>query len=369
MKKYFKIIILLVLSLSINGCFALNRNYVAYTVYPIGFILERIGQNRINAISIQENKPVQISSPVEEYKNILKDSQYFFHIGDLEPYYHIYQEDFVASGTKIVDLSSLNAIYNFKRYSLLFIDGKETFVEGDYYNGDEFKNIDTPDKDLFLWLDPISMISMAKDVVNTLASNYVEESDFFYKNYHKLEEELINLDANYQKLSNKLKKENKTVKFVSMTNSFGNWQKAYGFQVYPISLSKYGTLPNKAQLEQIKKRIIEDGVKYIAYEPNMDLKMQTLFNELETSLNLTRVNLSNLSSLTETQITDNKDYMSIMYENLTVLENMAIDNIDATIASKTQENKATENRNTEKTEETQKETTTNEASLSTTGEQ
>ena len=29
-----------------------------------------------------------------------------------------------------------------------------------------------------------------------------------------------------------------------MTASFGNWQKTYGFQVYPVILAKYGALPN-----------------------------------------------------------------------------------------------------------------------------
>ena len=35
-------------------------------------------------------------------------------------------------------------------------------------------------------------------------------------------------------------KNQKSIRFVSMTASFGNWQKTYGFQVYPIILSKYG---------------------------------------------------------------------------------------------------------------------------------
>ena len=56
----------------------------------------------------------------------------------------------------------------------------------------------------------------------------------------------------------------------------------------------------------------------------MTAEMNELFNELADELNLTRVNLSNLSSLTSTQINDGKDYLSIMYENLSVLENIAV---------------------------------------------
>ena len=111
-----------------------------------------------------------------------------------------------------------------------------------------------------------------------------------------------------------------------MTSSFGNWQKTYGIQVYPVILSKYGALPNNEQLECIKQRIIADSVQYIVYEPNMSDDMVELFNQLQEELNLTRVELSNLSSLTESQKGSGKDYVSIMYENLQTLESMAISN-------------------------------------------
>ena len=94
------------------------------------------------------------------------------------------------------------------------------------------------------------------------------------------------------------------------------------FEVYPVILSKYGALPTKSQLEVIKNRIVEDNVKYIVYEPNMTEDMIQLFDELQEELGLTRVELSNLSSLTEDEKNSGKDYISIMYENLQVLELM-----------------------------------------------
>ena len=110
-----------------------------------------------------------------------------------------------------------------------------------------------------------------------------------------------------------------------MTASFGNWQKTYGFEVYPVILSKYGVLPNETQLAAIKQRIIDDNVKYIVYEPNMTEDMIALFDELQEELGLTRVELSNLSSLTDEELNSGKDYLSIMYENLQVLELMVED--------------------------------------------
>lgn len=329
MKKIGKILNILLIILMLTGC-AKVKTYTSYTIYPIGYLLNRIGGNRIKTISVQSDNLVQVATPLEKsednpsFKEILDDSLYFFHIGDLEPYLEIYDDDVNQSEANVVDLSVLNAIYKFQRYTLVQANGRETYIEAPYYDDDSFDNIDTYDTDLFLWLDPIGMLSMAKTIYQILASNYVEQSAYFKENYTALESDLIEVDARYQNLANKLKSESKVIKFVSMTPSFGCWQKSYGFQVYPVCLSKYGALPNEKQLEAIKKRIIEDDVKYIVYEPNMTIEMSELFNSLADELNLTRVNLSNLSSLTPTQVNDGKDYLSIMYENLSVLENIAV---------------------------------------------
>ena len=326
MKKFFKLMIIGLLALVMTGCTTV-KPYVAYSVYPIGYLINRISGGKVEAFSIQNDSIVQTSNLVENYEEILENSTYFFHIGDLEPYLDIYSKEFIQTGVQEVDLSTLNAIYKFQRYTLVYVDGKESYIESPYYNSDLFDNLDQNENDLMLWIDPIGMLSMAKDVYKVLASNYVEAATTFKENYDKLEADLIGLDAAYQNLANRLKNENRTIKFVSMSASFGNWQKAYGFQIYPVCMSKYGALPSEAELEVIKKRIIDDNVKYIAYEPNMTEEMLELFYELEDELHLTRVNLNNISSLTASQITNNKDYLTLMYENLSVLENITTDSV------------------------------------------
>lgn len=299
------------------------KQYVAYTIYPVGYLLDRIGGDRIAPISIQDNTFVQRSSLVDDYEEILKDSSVLFHIGDLEPYYNVYEDKIKATGVDLDDLSVLNALYDFKRYTLVYVDGKPNYVESDYYEGDEFINVDQYDLDLNIWLSPTGMRSMAIDVKDYLTSNYVEQSSYFQENFETLYDELIVLDASFNALSTKLNSENRTIKFVSMTPSFGCWQKDYGFQVYPICMSKYGTLPTDSQLEKIKEKIVNDEVKYIAYEPNMSSDMLDLLTKLEEELGLKRISLNNISSITDSQVSSGKDYLSLMYENLSTLESIA----------------------------------------------
>ncbi len=320
MKKLFILLISLML---LTSC-AIEKQQIAYTVYPLGYLLERITDGEFEVVSIQTDEIVQRSTLLYNYQETLENSSIFYHIGDLEPYIDIYMEDIEDTGVIIDDVSVLNAIYPFQRYTRVLVEGNETFIEGPYYTGEVFETIDTTNRDLFLWIDPIAMLSIAKDMNTYFTSNYAEKASEFNENYEKLELELYTLDSEYQKLSTSLKENNQEIKFVSMTASFGNWQKNYGFQVYPLILSQYGALPTEEQLAIIMERIEKDNVQYIVYEPNMTPDMIELFNYVEDTLNLTRVNLSNLSSLTTSQRDQNQNYMSIMYENLATLSNMIV---------------------------------------------
>ncbi len=331
---------LTVLSLAaclLGGCTQI-RTGVAYTVYPVGFLISSLSSGQIEAHSVQEETTiVQRAQFKPNAEDILANSSVFFHIGTLEPYLGVYGKEIADSGAIDYDLSTLNAVYKFQRYTQVTIDNEQTYVEEPYYKGEEFNSIDTDTLDLFLWNDPISMLSMARYIKDWMIRTYPQDEETFSDNFRRLETELINLDAQYQLLATSLVNNNQEIRFVSMTASFGNWQKTYGFQVYPVILSKYGVLPNEKQLQQIKLRILADGVKYIVYEPNMTEDMRELADVLQSELGLTRVELSNLSSLTETEAAAGKDYLSVMYENLNVLETMKTSIPDPTTLTTTQE--------------------------------
>lgn len=324
MKQAKRLLLALVLCLTLSACKPVKTK-VAYTVYPVGFILERLMGDSSQIESIQENTIVQRATIREDYESVLQDAAVFFYIGLLEPYRPVYQSEINALCSNQVDLSAMNAVYDFERYTPIYANDEISFVSSRYYNNPIMDTIDTDTKDLYLWTDPIAMLSMAKDIRDSLSTAYPDQQSKIQENFTRLETDLINLDAQYQSLSSANQKENKEIKFVSMTAGFGNWQKTYGFQVYPIILSKYGVLPNEEQLSVIESRIQDDNVQYIVYEPNMTSDMIALFNQVEDDLGLVRVELSNLSSITQDDDDAGKDYLSLMYENLSVLETMRVD--------------------------------------------
>ncbi|MEA5026202.1 MAG: zinc ABC transporter substrate-binding protein [Erysipelotrichaceae bacterium] len=320
MKKIFIIILTTLLcATTLTGC-QVDSPKICYTVYPIQYLVEKLAGDKVETCSISSGGNVLRSQIVENYEEVLSDADLFLYMGQVEPYMHIYLSTIKENkNLDIIDLATANSIYNFKRYTEVQVGESKVYIESPYYESSVFKTIDTYDSDPYIWMDPIAMTAVASQIRDWLIENYTEESDYFQQQYELLEAELARLDSEFQVL----RMSSSHIKIVTMTPSFGAWQKNYNIDVYPVILSRYGVLPNDEQLNLIKQRILNDDVKYIAYESNMSDDMIALYNQLKDELGLVEVDLSNLSSLTDQEIADKKDYIQVMYENLAALENIA----------------------------------------------
>ena len=302
----------------VSGCEEKNPS-IATTVYPVQYLVERIGGDDVTVSNITENTMIQRAQIKSSFQDILKDSDALFYIGGLEPYMDLYVDDIRDTGVDMVDLATKSAIYKFERYTSTTIDGITAGTEGPYYEGEEFANLDTYDADPMLWMDPVAMTSMASDIRDYLVQKYPQYKDIFDENYDALELDLARLETDFQAIPDS----KMNISFVSMTPSFGNWQKSYGIKVYPVTLSKYGALPTSDQLAAMKKRIKSDHVRYIAIEQNLSEDMEKLQQQLIDELALIPVNLNNLSSISSEDKKASKDYLTIMYDNLKALESIA----------------------------------------------
>lgn len=318
MKRKCLIIILAAMMLlsSLTGCSS-KQITVCYSVYPVEYILERIADNRIKLCKLSTEEPIQVAHMTEGYQDMIDSAALILQMGELEPYWGIYDSEIRETEATIIDLTTLAAIYDFKRYTIGTVNGNEVVVESEYYEGTAFQKTDMYSKDPNLWLDPIAMTSMAKTIKDWLVDNYPEEAAFFENNFKSLEADLVRLDAEYSELY-----DGDPIKLVTVLPSFGNWQKTYNIAVYPLILSRYGAMPTEEQITVIKQRIKDDGVKYIVKEANLTEEMQELYDRIKKECNLKEVELSNLSTLTEKEKENNKDYLTIMYDNLMALEKL-----------------------------------------------
>lgn len=316
MKKIILFLTTILLTLStLSGC-KLSVLNVGVTTYPIQYLVSRIAQDKVNVIQFSEGATITRTQIRDDYKELLETTDVVFHFGKLEPYLAVYLTEFQNSNAQLIDLTSNAGVYKFQRYTVTQVSDRQVTLEDSYYNSNLFNEINVYDKDPMLWLDPITMISMAGTVKDWLVEKFPEERNLFNTNYELLKQELARMDADYQELWKQ------DISFVSVTPSFGNWQKAYGIQVYPLILSRFGVLPSDEQLAVIKERIKADGVKLIVHEPNLSEDMEVLFQSIKTELQLESIELHTLSFLSEKDITDNKNYMTIMFENLNTLEGL-----------------------------------------------
>lgn len=315
MKKLF--IVLIVIISTLSGCSS-KQTKICTTAYPITYLVNKIGGERVTTCSISEDSVIQRASIVDDFEEILNSAMLLIHISGLEPYYDLYLQEIRDTKVSILDLSLHASVYEFTRYTYVYRNQGEALVESEYYQVKDFDRIDMYDRDPFLWMNPIAMTSMARAIKDWLVEQFPESEIYFNRNFKTVEADLARLDAELQVLkSNQL-----DIKIVTMTPSFGNWQRSFGIQVYPVILSKYGALPNQAQLNVIKARIVADGVEYIAKEPNMTDDMEALFQQLVEELELKPVVLNNLSSITADNREGNEDYLKLMYDNLSTLESI-----------------------------------------------
>ncbi|MBQ3383674.1 MAG: zinc ABC transporter substrate-binding protein [Erysipelotrichaceae bacterium] len=312
-----KIIILVLISIlfgMLSGCKPKKATIVT-TVYPVKYIVEQLAGSRVNVECISNDEFIQRATLKEGYDKIFEDTALFLYIGELEPYLKIYEEHIQAFDFDIINLASLSAIDEFKRFTTTVTPTGATVVtESKYYDSSLFDMVDTYKKDPFIWIDPIAMSSMAATIKDWLQSYYPEESLSIENNFKTLQASLVRLDSEYQELW-----QYKDKKIVTVACTFGNWQKTYGIEVYPLILSEYGVLPTEEQLGFIKKTIKDNNVKYIVNDETLPEDMLELYQQVKDELNLKEINLSSLTKLSQKNIDSNMDYMTIMYQNLKAL--------------------------------------------------
>lgn len=312
-----KSLMLIILMLLISAC-SPQRPLVCVSVYPMEYLVRRIGGNLVDICQLSEGDFILTAQFNEHALEVLDDADLIMYFGQLEPYFDIYRDEIFSSRAARMDVLSTTPVLPFKRFERVTVGGNRLWVESRYYESIAFDLVDMYQQDPYVWLDPINMLSIAKELRNFFLKKNPENEALFNENFNQLQNDLILLDAQFQLLKN----ETENIKFVSISPSFGHWQKAYNIQIFPVVLSRYGVIPNATQLNIIKESIIQNGVRYIAYESNLTSEYRDLFNYLVEELDLIVINLSNLTTLSESDKENNKDYLSIMLENLRLLESI-----------------------------------------------
>lgn len=278
------------------------------TIYPLQYLTERVGGDHVNVENIipagTDTHSFEPSS-----KAIVKLAQ-----GDAFIYSGTGIDGFSEAVKKSLekeDVQIVNAAEGVNLIQSTEVDSHEEHAgETDEHKGEHDENLDV---DPHVWLDPNRAIKLAENIKNSLVQLKPDAKEDFENNFTALKQDLENLDQEFKDMVNTVP--NKT--FIVSHSAYGYWEDVYGLKQIGISGLSPTDEPSQKQLKEIIEIAQENQVSYIFFEPNLSNKVAEVVKKEVGADTLT---LHNLESLTEDDVKNGENYLSIMRKNISSLQ-------------------------------------------------
>lgn len=289
------------LAIFISGCGQETNNdeNVVYTsIYPIQYIVEEISGESITTESIYppgvDAHSYEPSS--REMTQIAKGKAFIYLGAGMESFAETAADSLENQEVKLIEVASLD---------------DSLFSHADDHA--EHEGHDHGDKDPHIWLDPLRMIQMGKLIKGELGDVFPEQKETFDINFKVFKEKMSNLDNNFaQKLDSKKNKE-----ILVAHSAYGYWEERYGIEQIAISGLSTNDEPSQKELTRIVSIAKEHDLHYVIFEQSGTDKVSDIIRE---QIQAEPLYMHNLESLTEDDIENGEDYLSIMEKNLDVLD-------------------------------------------------
>lgn len=167
--------------------------------------------------------------------------------------------------------------------------------------------------DPHIWTSPKNMVKIAEKIKDKLSEIDEANSEEYQKNYEELAEKLNNLDQKYEtELADR-----KSDTFLVSHKAFSYLAKDYGLNQVSVTGVTPFSEPSPKTIAALIDTARKEDLSYIYFETLASPKsVQTIADEAK----LEALTLNPLEGLTEEDVSKNKDYISIMEENLESLK-------------------------------------------------
>ena len=301
MRKYLLAFIIILLSITIVGCneggniennpIDGNTDLKIYTTfYPMYFIADEIAKEKASIVQlIPSGVEPHDWEPTLKTMAELKSSDIFIYNGaGMEKWVDKITKSLQESNVEIVEAS-------------LGID----LIKGNSNHDDDY--------DPHTWVSPVNLMAQAKNVFDALIEVDEENSEYY--------------EANYKSLINRLEKLHKDISdaskdfrikiIVTSHEAFGYFAKEYGITQIPIRGISPEQEPSPAKLAEIVKLCRENDIKYVFVEKFVNPKFSNVIaGEIDGDV----LTLNAAHGLSEKEILQGQDYITLMYDNLRNLE-------------------------------------------------
>lgn len=280
------------------------------TVYPLQYFTERIGGDYVDVKSIYPaGADEHTFDPTQKDMMGLADSDLFFYIG-------LGLEGFVENAEKTMKNEHVKMVATAEAIPDEMLDeghsdeGHDEDAEHDEHGheGHDHGGIDP-----HVWISPLLSVELATSIKDALIASKPEMKDEFEKNFEQLKVELVELDSKFKEMASTIP--SKTF-FVSHA-SFGYLADSYGLEQVAIAGLNSQSEPSQKQLAQIVKEAKNHNIHYVLFEQNVSSK---LTNVVRKEIGAESLMLHNLGVLTVDDVKNNKDYFSLMEQNIETLK-------------------------------------------------
>ena len=277
-----------------------NRNLKVYTtVYPLKDFTEKIGSPYVSVESVYPpNVDEHTYEPSQKDLLAMMDADLFFHIG-------FGLEGFVDKTKTIMEDEGVK----------VFALGEEIDLERDqkHYENRESNEHTHDFIDPHIWIDPIYAKQLAERITVHLSAMLPEHEDIFNQNFAELASQLDELHEQFISLTNEAKHDTIIVSHAA----FHYWEWRYNIKQLSVAGINPSQEPSQKQLQNLIDTAKKKNIQYILVEQNVSNR---LVDVVADEAGLEKMSIHNLATLTEKEIEQGEDYLSIMKTNLLTLE-------------------------------------------------
>ncbi|WP_416731200.1 metal ABC transporter solute-binding protein, Zn/Mn family [Fictibacillus sp. JL2B1089] len=290
------------------------------TMYPLEYFTERIGGKHVDVSSI-----IPPGADAHTYEPSTKKMVEMTE-GDAFVYNKLESDEFsssVADTLKEENMPIIDGAKGISYHEPAEHEGEDHAAEEEHAHEDEHaheeehahdeeEHHDHGSLDPHIWLDPVLAQQIADNIYNGLVKLNPDAKDDFKKNHEALITDLKELNSSFKtKVENAPKNS-----FIVSHAAYGYWAERYGLEQIAISGLSPSHEPSQHQIEKIIENAKKEKTSYILFEENVNNKVAAMIKKEVGAETLT---LHNLETLTKDDIKKERDYLSIMNQNIDTL--------------------------------------------------
>ncbi|PAV28659.1 adhesin [Virgibacillus profundi] len=315
MKILQAIMILLITAVIITGCASSNDKTnntfelnIYTSVYPIQYAIERIGGDSISVKSVYPpGVDAHTYEPASKDITSIAKSDAFFYLGaGMEGFAESASEALKTQDVELIEIGQHEELFHIEDVN--HEDEKHEHEEEHAHDGHSHG-----DQDPHIWIDPLRMLEMSSIIKDKLIELNPESEKKYTENFHELEQDLLTL---HEQFINTLQgKSNK--KILVSHAGYGYWEARYGIEQIAINGLSSSSEPSQKELIEVINQANKYNLDYIIFEQNSSNRVTEIIQE---EIDAEALTIHNLSVLTDDDIRQNNNYLSLMKDNLEVLD-------------------------------------------------